>query len=277
MKWLYEKPKGMTYTDLCIWIDKNFYEPDCDYNTAYKYMWILAMMLACKSKYFNNVNDYQNFASYLAYATYERMIDPSKPKLKSVLNYMKSIQYFRKNAYQRETYARIIDPDYDSSWNGDLFIENYKTGIESTSHHYVEMSMLDVLAHIPTIIKESIPKVFRADKVNYENIYMSCLLTMINGLTLSNDHKERLKSKEEDNPCFNEASYYKKYLDDEIILWHLPDSMETVVRVVINKTNSKLVSEIRSLSDSIKISDDEFSHIIFSELGGGNNTHNEAN
>ena len=40
MSALYSKPKGMKYVDLAIWIDNNFYEPDCDRNKAFEYMYI---------------------------------------------------------------------------------------------------------------------------------------------------------------------------------------------------------------------------------------------
>jgi len=78
-------------------------------------MYLLGYMLASKAKYFTNIDDYDGYACYLAYDTFSRMKNPSKVRIKSVLNYMKSVMYFRKMSYQNETFAEIIDPVYNTS------------------------------------------------------------------------------------------------------------------------------------------------------------------
>jgi hypothetical protein len=70
-------------------------------------------MLAAKQKYFNTQAEYEEFSSILAYSTYQRMINKNRPPIKSVLNYMKSILYFRKCAYDVQKQQRIIDPKFD--------------------------------------------------------------------------------------------------------------------------------------------------------------------
>ena len=80
---------------------------------AFTYMYLLAYMLASKAKYFKNLNDYDGFAYSLAFSTYSRYMDPNKKKIKSVLNYMKSIMYFRKLTYDRETFCEVINPEYN--------------------------------------------------------------------------------------------------------------------------------------------------------------------
>jgi len=258
----------MTYTDLCIYVDNNFYREDCDKELVYKYIWLIGNMLACKGKFFTNALDYQDFSSYLAYDVYSRMIDTSKPPIKSVLNYIKSIINFRKNAYRRESYSEIIDtskPEYDN-FNEDLFKENYKTDIEKYNHFRLESSITSLLSGIPTILKKNIPRVYRGNSIEFENIYISCLITMLNSYTLPNESTEYLNMKEEGCPSFNEVNYYRKHLDNKIILWNLPKSMETVVKIIINKTNSILVKEIREISTESTISDDEFNSVAFSVL-----------
>ena len=89
----------MRYVDLAIYIDNNIYEEDCDKEKIFEYMYVLAYMLASKARYFNNSEDYDGFATFLAYSTYQRMFDTDKARIKSVLNYMKSIMYFRKISY----------------------------------------------------------------------------------------------------------------------------------------------------------------------------------
>lgn len=269
MNWLFQKPDDMTYTDLCIWLDNNFYTEGCDMNTSYKYIWLICNMLACKGRYFTNALDYQDFSSYLAYDVYARMIDTNKPPIKSVLNYIKSIINFRKNAYRRESYSEIIDvskPEYES-FNDDLFKENYKSSIEEYNHARLERSIRDLLESIPSIIKNNIPKIYKNNKVEFENIYISCLLTLLNSYTLPNEAIKYLKEKESSCSTFNEVNYYRKHLDNEIILWHVPKTMETTIKVIINKTNSIIVRGIREISTESNISDDEFNSVVFSAMG----------
>ena len=78
-------------------------------------MYILAYMLACKAKYFNNVDDYDGYAYYLAYSTFQRMSNQKLDRLRSVLNYMKKIMRFRKSTYQKETFTEVINPDYNKN------------------------------------------------------------------------------------------------------------------------------------------------------------------
>ena len=82
---------------------------------AFTYMYLLAYMLSCKAKYFKNIDDYDGFAYFLAYSTYSRYQDKNKKPIKSVLNYMKSIMYFRKLTYDRETFCEVIDPVYNTN------------------------------------------------------------------------------------------------------------------------------------------------------------------
>lgn len=272
---LFEKPSNVRYVDMAIWIDENFYEDNCDYNKAYTYMYFLAYMLASKQKYFTTKSDYEEFASMLAYSTYQRMINKKRSKIKSVLNYMKSVLYFRKCAFDVQKHQKIIDPKYNDDWDSINYIEQSKQSYErSSSGDRLFEGVSQTLEDVPNIIRKNIPRVFKSNKNEYENIYISCLLSMINKITLPSAYEDKLNSKLESSPTFDEVKYYKKYLDDNIILWHLPDSMEVVVMTVINKVNNYIVNEINDLSDDIKISDSEFNGVMTSGLteGGSNET-----
>lgn len=177
-------------------------------------------MLACKAKYFTDVRDYQDFASYLAYDVYSRMKDESKPHIKSCLNYMKQVMYFRKNAYERESYSEIIDTNLQKYENFDkeLFVERGKQSIERYNRKAVEYSVISLIESIPNAIKAYIPGVYLTDPKRYHNIYISCLLTMLNEFTLPNKNQEYLSYKLEVRPTFDEVSYYRKHLDAGVIL-----------------------------------------------------------
>lgn len=269
---LFEKPSDVRYVDMAIWIDENFYSDNCDYNKAYTYMYLLAYMLASKKKYFNSKSDYEEFSSMMAYSTYQRMLNRNRVQIKSVLNYMKSVLYFRKCAFDVQKQQRIIDPKYDD-WDSVSYIERCKSSYEQSSgSDALFEGVIQTLEEVPSLIKKNIPRVFKSDKIEYENIYISCLLSMINRITLPKVYDDKLQSKLESTPTFDEVKYYKKYLDNGVILWHLPDSMEVVIMTVMNKVNNAIVNEVNSLSDDIKISDTEFNGVMASGfMEGGSN------
>ena len=273
---LFKKPEGMRWVDLAIWIDNNIYKDDCDYDTAYMYMWLLAFMLASKQKYFDVQKDYEEFASLMAYNAFSRMTDPSKVKIKSVLNYMKSIMYFRKISFNLQKRQKIIDPQFDEKWDSFSYVERCKENYEASNRDYVFEAVEDTLKNIPHEIRRAIPKVYKSDKLTYENIYTSCLLSMLNRVTLPNIYSQKLADRVEKSPNFNEVKFYKKYLDSDIILWHLPDDMINVVKLVLNKVNQVTINNIKELSNDIKITDAEFNNIMASgfTVGGLNETDN---
>lgn len=270
---LFNKPDDVRYVDMCIYIDNNFYTDHCDYNKAYTYMWFIAYMLAAKQKLFNNVNDYEDFASMLAYSTYQRMTNKNKSEIKSVLNYMKSVIHFRKMTFESQKQQKIIDSKFDD-FDSMAYVERLKSVYESSNRDALFDGVKETLERVPSIIKDCIPKVFKSDKVEYNNIYISSLLSFINRITLPSVYDEKLKVKLDSMPHFNEVKYYKKYLDNDIILWHLPDSMEMVIVTIINKANGIIINEINDLTDSVKLSESDFNGIMASGFieGGTNDT-----
>lgn len=233
-------------------------------------MYLLAYMLASKAKYFTNVDDYDGYACHLAYATYSRMKDPNKVKIKSVLNYMKSVMYFRKMSYQNESFAEIIDPVYNSTWNGDLYTEKSIAAIEAGRCEELQEGINDIIKSLPWFIKESIPNVYKNDKLTYHNLYLSSMLSVLSRFTLPKNYEEYLAKKRASSSSFDEVNYYRKHLDDNaIILWKLPDSMAPVIELILKKVKAQLVQEIKEVSNDYKITDSMFrnmsNNLIFGE------------
>lgn len=50
--------------------------------------------------------------------------------------------------------------------------------------------------------------------------------------------------------------------------------MEDVINMIINKVNNTLIDEIKSFSNEIKLSDEDFSSIISTAFGDNNETTN---
>lgn len=263
-EWLFTRPKGVSYTAMCIWIDSHIYEPDCDIETAYKYLWLIANMLTCKKKYFGNRwQDYNDFSSYLANDVYFRLMDPKKKKIKSVLNYMKSIIYFRKNRYCKETFSEVVDLSKSqySDFNEDLFRDINKSNLESYNHKNLELQVEDLMADIPNIVRSNISDVYKYNNRLYENIYISSLLTIINRFTLPNAKLEYIDNKLKESRL-DLILYFCKNKDTDPVYWHLPQELKSVVSVVVNRSYGQIIKGINEAIDRNKVGDDEYISIL---------------
>ena len=272
---LFIKPQGLKYTTMAMWIDENFYQEDCDYDTAYTYMYLIAEMLAYKQNYFKHRDDYEEYSAILAQSTFNRMKDETKSPIKSVLNYMKSIMYFRKAAYDQQRCQELIKPEYDTDWDSQLYYDNLRRSLEDQNRDRVIDAMHCIIKEVPKIIRQSIPKVYRCDKLLYNNLYKTCLLSLLNRFTLPDQFSSRLDDRIANSPSFDEVSYYRRHMEDDLIYWHIDKQYESVIIVTLNKVIRKITVKIRDLMSS-DITDDELSFIATSTItaGGSNETVN---
>lgn len=71
---LFTKDPDMSYTDMCIFFDNNFYSEDRDDELCFKYMYLVYYMLAFKKHYLQNYNEYDEFAEYATITIYTRYL-----------------------------------------------------------------------------------------------------------------------------------------------------------------------------------------------------------
>ena len=118
----------------------------------------------------------------------------------------------------------------------------------------IQQHIEEIFIDIPRIIYSSIPTVYHT-KIIKKNIYKSVIISLISSYTLPEENKSNFKKKVDEKVTFDETSFYKKHLTKDIVLWHLPANMESVVQLVINKTNNKIIELIRDLSSDITVTD----------------------
>lgn len=263
------KPSHLRYVDLCIYIDNTFYTPERNDSLCFEYMYLLAYMLASKARYFNNVDDYDAYACYLAQSTYQRMTNPNKVKIKSVLNYMRSIMYFRKVSYLRESFSEVIDPEYNQKWNSDLYIEKELTRLESKNYYLLQEIVFDIIKSIPNIIKENIPEVYKRDKITYRNIYLSSLISLLSQITLTESKEKYYEDKQNSVSSFNDTEYFNKHKGEEICCWRIDKDLESIIRLVLNKSKNTIAQDIRETMEEFKIDEDELKDLNFNLIDQG--------
>lgn len=269
---LINKPKDVTYTQMSIWLDANFYNEDCDFEKAYIYLWCLSYMVACKRHYFKSSKDYEGFASFMAYDVFKRRHNEKCSKLKSSLNYIKSVASFRRVTYEKERHQELFN-EY-VNWDNDKYLDTCRSALEKANHQKTEDLVKELLADTPHIIKRNIPKVFRNEPLLFQNIYTSCLLTFINQITLGKDRQAEYTRKLED-PNFNEAQFLGKYTDNDYIMWHLDDAYKTVVQVTINKTKNYMLEQIKEILADTSLTYTEFNDLMNSSYGDNNDLCND--
>ena len=181
----FNKPKDLKYTDMCIFIDdyiaSNQYNNDDD-ALIYQYLYFIVKMLAFKRAFFNQSDYYEQFAIYAASQYYIRLKKIDSKPIKSCLNYIKKTIYFNKILFEEEyinglaQYSTDSPVEYQTSF--DCVLSNSVDDLESVEFDTCLSSICDViksfLSRIPYVSKPDI----------WVNIYISCLLTYLNSVTI---------------------------------------------------------------------------------------------
>lgn len=273
---LYKKPKG-SYVSFCIYIDNNINDPDPKVQeTCFEYMWHLYYILAVKGKMFNSGKDYDEYAFYAAtqlYMRYKRDKDirngnQLKP-IKSVLNYIKRTLYpFRIN-YQKMQFQEEFRED---SLNGQSPIQIYDdqvSKIRKDSNSLMSIEYKYYIDNISKTIKNFLKQLpYQKDKVTMHNIYLSCLLTFLKTITISNKNIERIKNREDKSlPIFFLVEkIYSEEKDDDTVVFHLDPSMKNYITVLVNRIKKEVVKDLSYIVRSYEPTTDMIENILASPL-----------
>lgn len=241
---LWKKPAGMKYTDMCIYIDQNIpnivnpgEHPDIE-NTVYNYLWLLVKALAIKKCMFSDFSDYDAYSFYAANRLFfalrknfwnrGKIIKGKEIKpIKSCLNYTKALLYPMKIEYQRETFRGILSEEFTSKkFDVFSFREQLRSsakiaqGSDRMFKTFVESSIINVGKLLDNVLKNS---PFVPISSDFKKLKISLLLNAV--YSLKTKHK----------------------LDSEvqtIILWRLPKSMSSYVRILLKEFYTAIKNEI---------------------------------
>lgn len=259
---LYKKPKDVRFVDMAIYIDNNIYQETHDDDLIYQYMYHLIYMFAKKSKWFRYEKDYDDFAIYGATRVYMQMLNPKrmnllpnglteKPKIKSVLNYIKCTLYPMKVDYQQKFYAQTISQENDEQ------VENYhysfssqmRDSIEQISLvefncclHDIKNTIYNFMIHIP----------YKQNTAEWYNIYMSCLLTILNEITPTIREQKRIKSLKLLQDKVDQAvdDSYLSLQKDDAILFHCDESLRPYIKVLSREIKHFIAKDLSELLNS---------------------------
>ena len=248
----FKKP-NIRYVDMCIWIDDNAYKEDCDDTLLYQYLYHIINMLAHKQNFFNRSQYYDDFALSTATRTFLRLKSPKQyelkqdgepklKKIKSILNYLKNTIYPMKVDFEQDTYSQAYVHDAD---NDEICEHDFRRLLEKSVD---DLNIVDFRVYLRDITKTSrnfisrIP--YKTNSAKWNNIYLSCLLTFLNSITLDRKSIEKLKSaKETLHPALLEK-LYKEEQKDSLLTYHLEPSMNNYIEVLVRELKHVIAKDL---------------------------------
>lgn len=230
----YNKPKNTRYVDMAIYIDENVRKEDADDELIFEYLYHLAKMLAYKRSFFKESQKYEDFSIYLASKMLMRLkrTDEKVTPIKSILNYMKNVLYPEKVLFERENYKENILTNAEDIDN-DSFRESLVRMID-------ELKIVDFKLYfdnIPKTIYSYISKIPHKDKAYIENIYVSCLLSLLQSMTLSKTNKLRVENLIRSNKLtfVKLNNIYAAEKENSKVYYHIDPKDKQLVDVLVNK------------------------------------------
>lgn len=262
MQRTFEKPKGLKYTDLAIYVDLHEPElgsPDIDpkiEDTVYSYIYLICHALATKAHYFGrNEHIYDDFALYMASNVYMVLIKRRKAynagkmyhekpilPVKSVLNYIKATIYPFKVDYQQETYREIVNTAMADDTS--LFKEKMEEGIQSDYRGRLIDSFSMALDEIGDVVEQVMQQTpFRRESLMKHKLKASICLTLLDQITLPQTLKKKITNRNRNTISWELSLKFMKAHETvgrPARLWHLDPSFANYVNVLTAKTKTLL-------------------------------------
>lgn len=240
----FEKP-NVRYVDMCIYIDEHSHTEDCDSSKIYEYLFHIISMLTIKRNYFDSSSDIDDFSLYAASRYYMRIYDEKLDKVNSILNFIRktlhAMRYDYNKTYKYETEKpfgeELISIDMDSFR---CFIDNKTDHIGKQEFSlYIE----DICSSIRKIATNT---PYKNDASMTSSIYISCLLSFLNSITLSNNDLKRLRGFKRPSSLTDKLleEVYMKERYDATILYHLPDYMHNYITFLTTKVRHQITREL---------------------------------
>ena len=272
---LWKKPSNLKYTELCMFIDAHIKEiltpgekPELE-NQIYNYIWLVVKALAIKKRMFSDFKDYDPYSFYAAtrlfFALRKNQWNQGKiikgkliRPIKSCLNYMKALLYPMKIEYQQDTFKEVMSEEFSAKkFDAYAFSERMKSmarGAQDIDSQFF-MYLRDSFSRIGAFADEAMKNVpFKKDSVDYSRLKTTLMMNALASIKT----KGRLDT--------NVSS---------IIVWKLPKSMASYVKVLLQEFYVLLRNEIIDCHKSADMDDATMSGVLFDSAESGLNLNYE--
>ena len=212
-------------------------------------------MFASKGKYFKKKEYYDGFALYAATNIYMRLKRPIQLKkngeekytpIDNILDYIKKTLPFQKINYQNQEFYQgyikkeTLDAKLNKYSEDDVVTTPLYDRIEDYISDFRYVESKEAIESIPELIKKHFKNVsFEKD----ENVYISCLLTLINHFMDKSEKVFRLGKVKQRKIIPN---YYRDITINRntVVLYHLDESYIDYIVVMCRILKSKISKEL---------------------------------
>lgn len=281
---LFPKP-NMKYSDMAIFVDEKVNSSEQpsehDLELIFIYLYHLTRMLAYKNHYFNKTEYYDDFSIMMASDMMNRLIynpklrqldefgNPKMDKVKSCLNYLKTILYGRKVLFEQQNYSQKLS-------NKDLQIPiteyAFDNQIRENRHRQIDSDVKLYMGALgKTVMRFIDDECIYSDKLIRKNIRISCCLSLLNSIVFTQEVFDNINIKYKTPEAkFNYlCTEYETNRLENIILYHLDESYRNYVTVLVRKVFALIENDIKELSiGDTYVSDNVLYDIALAELDG---------
>lgn len=227
----FNKPPDITFTQMAQWVDKNCYNPSCDEQQLCEYIYHIVVLRTQQCGYFKDIEQVDDFAIYCTSKALSRIRSSKANPIKSICNYLNNVLSPWRADYLREFcigYADVEIADFDVSDFGDYLID-IASEEDFDKYFFDCVKVSDVVAKY----LKRIPQ--RKNSAEWLNIYTSCLLTLKNRIQYALDAP--LSDKQS-------SKYIRSLKKLPPILYHLDDSMNSYISVLVNELIHALCAQL---------------------------------
>ena len=280
---LFKRPKDLRIVDMCQIVDRLIQQDEWtekEKDDIVRYLYFIIYSISKKKNYFHNVNDCDDFSIYFAEQLYYRFTDRVKglDKVVSCLNYIKPILYGRiLNWQQNDKFIELLeDCNSTEKYNLGRYIdpiaykEQIKDEIDLNDRFELEKSIFSEINNLPKVVNRVCNLTqFKNDKSISNNLYISCMLSLINALTLNIKLEETIQVKKENNTLRDSYLIENrlKNINNSIILWHLDDTYKDTVKVLINRVKVMFSEAIHNIGKKWEVTPEILDAMI--SMSGG--------
>lgn len=263
---------------MCIWVDENAYQENVDEVRLYEYIQAIIDTQAKKKRLFKNSDDYFQFSVYFATKLFMRYRNKKQDnidengnreleRIKSVSNYVQRTVFFNKLLFMKE-----IQGDKRDCASGCIEVNTqFRDSLVETMDYLRVSEFRSAMSNVASTIRTFMNKIpYKTGSVKWHRIYMSCLLTIMNYITLSHEGKRRV-DKSNSGGNINERCINKQFQNERLSgvkLYRLDSDMSQYIYVLTNKIIKEVAHDLTETIGCYIPTEDMVNCVVEDEIFG---------
>jgi hypothetical protein len=186
-------------------------------------------------------------------------------KIRSILNYIKKTLFSIRRDYCKKY---VNEKDLNTTEVISVDANAVSMYINRVVDPITRVEFRDYIGDLRDTIRQFLKGIpFKYGTVMWDNVYISCMLSFLNSITLKNRDIRRIKEFKRPN-SLNDELITKLYLNEKYnstILYHLDDSMYNYITVLTNRVRHKLANDLSNTLHEYVPSQINIKNLLMSE------------